>query len=87
MHRKNSVHRGVPAREGAWSGGVCFRGAPGPRGSAHRGVPGPGGCLLPGGSGPGRGAWWRPPGTTTAAGGTHPTGMHSCFHKVFRNFW
>ena len=22
-------------------------------------------------------AWWRPPGTATAAGGTHPTGMHS----------
>ena len=33
-----------------------------------RGVPGPGG-LLPGG--------WRPPVTVTAAGGTHPTGMHS----------
>ena len=25
-------------------------------------------------------AWWRPPGTATAAGGTHPTGMHS-YHK------
>ena len=24
------------------------------------------------------GAWWRPPKTATAAGGTHPTGMHSC---------
>ena len=24
------------------------------------------------------GAWWRPPGTSTAAGGMHPTGMHSC---------
>ena len=24
------------------------------------------------------GAWWRPPQTATAAGGTHPTGMHSC---------
>ena len=25
-------------------------------------------------------AWWKPspPGTATAAGGTHPTGMHSC---------
>ena len=31
-----------------------------------------------GGSAPG-GAWWRPPPrTATAAGGTHPTGMHSC---------
>ena len=31
---------------------------------------------------------WRvpggdPPGTTTAAGGTHPTGMHSCGNKFF----
>ena len=26
----------------------------------------------------GGGAWWRPPGTATPAGGTHPTGMHSC---------
>ena len=44
-----------------------------------------GGCLvrgglLPGGAGlllgvPGG----DPPGTATAAGGTHPTGMHSCF--------
>ena len=30
--------------------------------------------LVPGGC-----AWWRPPGTATAADGTHPTGMHSCF--------
>ena len=22
---------------------------------------------------------WRPPGAATVAGGTHPTGMHSCF--------
>ena len=29
-----------------------------------------------GGSGQGV---WRPPVTATAAGGTHPTGMHSCF--------
>ena len=29
------------------------------------------GCLLKGGV-------WRPPMTATAAGGTHPTGMHSC---------
>ena len=45
-----------------------------------------GGCLLPGGvclrggvggSAPGGCAWWRSP-TATAAGGTHPTGMHSC---------
>ena len=30
-------------------------------------------CLVTGG-----GAWWRPPGTATAAGGAHPTGMHYC---------
>ena len=36
-------------------------------------VPGPGGCLFLVG-----GAWSRPPRTATAAGGTHPTGMHSC---------
>ena len=35
-------------------------------GSAPRGVSAPGGL-------------WRPPGTATAAGGTHPTGMHSFF--------
>ena len=31
-----------------------------------------------------------PPVTATAADGTHPTGMHSCFHAVFGNigkFW
>ena len=33
-----------------------------------------GGCLVPGGV-PGG----DPPGTATAAGGTYPTGMHSCF--------
>ena len=38
-----------------------------------------GGCLLPGGCLLG-GGWWRPPGTASAAGGTHPTGMHSCFN-------
>ena len=45
------------------------------------GVPGPGRvclvrgvlCLVPGGPG------GDPPQTATATGGTHPTGMHSCF--------
>ena len=36
-----------------------------------RGVPGP------------RGVWWRPPQTATAAGGMHPTGMHSCSVNIF----
>ena len=54
-------------------------------------VSAPGGCLLLvggvfcGGSGEGEGirggAWWRPP-TDTAAGGTYPTGMHSCFDTI-----
>ena len=56
---------------GAWSWGV----------SAPRGVPGPGSRLrrgVPGGD---------PPQTATAAGSTHPTGMHSCsiiFHKEMK---
>ena len=56
-------------------GGVC-----------SGGVPGPGGLLrgVPGGDPP-------PPGTATAAGGTLPTGMHSCSYlhgieNLFRNF-
>ena len=65
---------------GAWSeGGLCL----------VLGGLVPGGAWLRGGlvwgvSGPG-GAWWRPggdPRTATAAGGTHPTGMHSCFNKI-----
>ena len=36
------------------------------------------GGLVPGG------AWWRPPLTATAAGGMHPTGMHSCEIMGFR---
>ena len=36
------------------------------------GAPASGGCLLPGG------CLVAPP-TATTAGGTHPTGMHSCF--------
>ena len=35
------------------------------------------GGLLPGGM-PGPGGVWSPPRMATAAGGTHPTGMHSC---------
>ena len=43
------------------------------------GVPGPGGggCLVPRGSALGGGGWFLLE-TGTAAGGTHPTGMHSC---------
>ena len=35
-----------------------------------------GGCLLPGRGVPGGDP--PPPGTATAAGGTYPTGVHSC---------
>ena len=41
---------------------------PGGGESAPRGV-----CLVPGGC-----LVETPPGMATAAGGTHPTGMHSC---------
>ena len=64
--------------EGAWSGGSVPGRVPVQEG-AWLGVPGLGGypvwgCLALGG------AWWRPPTPrmATAAGGTHPTGMHYC---------
>ena len=40
-------------------------------------------CLVPGG------ACGDPPGTATAAGGTHPTGMHSCLlvNLQYQDFW
>ena len=53
---------------------------PGPRRGSWSG----GGCLVPGRSAPRGGAWWRPPGTATAAGGTHPTGMHSCSENIHK---
>ena len=59
-----------------------------------------GGDLVPGGAGPGGGAWSRcggggfawclVPRTATVAGGTHPTGTHSCFFLYVCsgcNFW
>ena len=51
--------------------------------SGPGGVPSPGGCLLPGGSSP-RGCLVETPLTATAAGGMHPTGMHSCEIMGFR---
>ena len=48
--------------------GLLWEGSPGP----HRGVPAPGGSAS-GGCG-------DPP-MAIAAGGTHPTGMHSCYKK------
>ena len=56
-------------------GGESSRGCllPGGRELPPGGMPPPRGVLPPGGM-PGG----DPPGTATAAGGTHPTGMHSC---------
>ena len=69
---------GRPASEGAWPQGVPGRGVP-----ALEGVPGPVGCLLLGGTcSRGGVVWWRLPWTATAAGGTHPTGMHSWLKHV-----
>ena len=72
---------------GAWSGGCLLL----------EGVSAPGGTEGPGSevSAPGRGLVRRvpggdPPQTTTAADGTHPTGMHSCctikLHKSRNSF-
>ena len=70
----HSVNRGVSAPRGSALGGVS---APG--GSATRGVSAPGGVWSRGKwSAPGGCLMETPPRTATAAGGTHPTGMHSC---------
>ena len=67
---------------GAWSGWLP--------GLGWDGVPGPGRGSGPGGGGAWSGDAWsggclvETPQMTTAAGGTHPTGMHSClviFHR------
>ena len=60
--------RGVPDPRGTWSG----------EGAAPDGVWSQGAVCswgVPGGD---------PPGTATAASGTHPTGMHSCLANVYR---
>ena len=60
-----------PANE-VWGKVICLQLCVCPQG----GVPALGGVCSRG-SGPG-GTWWRTPTpTATAAGGTHPTGMHS----------
>ena len=80
-----SVHRGVPGLGGAWSswvpglGSGSSGGVPG-RGCLLRGDLLLGGCLVLGGLGPG-GCLVETPRTATAAGGTHPTGMHSCLYN------
>ena len=67
--RGSAWSRGCMVLGGAWSQGVH-----GPGGVWSQGDAWSRGGLVSGG------AWWRPPGMATAAGGTHPTGMHSCFH-------
>ena len=60
---------------GAWtmgSGGAWSGRGSGPRGSGSGGVPGPGGCVV------------THPKTATAAGGTHPIGMYSCFFNILQ---
>ena len=55
-------------------GGVWSQGCLVPEGVWSQGVPPLGKCLVPGG------AWSQGcPQMATAAGSTHPTGMHSCF--------
>ena len=56
-------------------------------GGACSGGSGPGGgCPTAGGQEvPAQGRGLRPSGMATAAGGMHPTGMHSCFYWVNRN--
>ena len=61
------------------TGGVCSGGCLLLGGVCSGGMSAPGGCLLPGGLLPG-GVCSAPPGEkVTAADGTHPTGMHSCW--------
>ena len=76
----DSVNGGISSR-GGWSWGV---GGPGPGGGCLV----PGGCLVLGGLllGDGGVPGGDPPGMATAAGNTHPTGMHSCLNmKCLKN--
>ena len=76
----------VPWGWGAWSRGVPAPGGLVPRGACSRGVwsggvPGPGEVPAWGGGLVWEGCLVETPRTATAAGGTHPTGMHSCLVK------
>ena len=71
---KDILHLLPPANE-VWGKVICLQACVCPQGGCllrgvpvSGGVPAPGGCLVE-----------TPPPTATAAGGTHPTGMHSCF--------
>ena len=69
---RGSMVWGVPGPGGSAPEGCLVPGVPGPRGCLswggllQGGLPAPGGCLV------------EIHRTATAAGGTHPTGMHSC---------
>ena len=84
-HVCDSVHRGVLSQHALQqvSRGVCYssihcRWYPSmPCSRPPKGGSCSGGGLLPGGCS-GGGLVETPPGTATAVGGTHPTGMHSC---------
>ena len=68
----------VPALEGLSGPGVCLVwGGVCSRGCLVWGGSAPGGVYAPGGTCSG-GCLVETPRTATAAGGTHPTGMHSC---------
>ena len=68
-----STGGGVSAPRGVHGPGgcVCYQGDVCSRGVCSRGCMVPGGCLL-------RGGLVETSWMATAAGGTHPTGMHSC---------
>ena len=70
--------QGVPSPGGCWSGEcLVLGGVPGPRG-----VPDPGRVPALGGV-PGPIGMETSPPMATTAGGTHPTGMHSCYKYFF----
>ena len=70
-----STGGGCLVRGGACSGGCSWGGVPGPRWGLLRG----GGAWSPGSALGAGGVPGGDPPTATAADGTHPTGMHSCF--------
>ena len=92
----NEFHLFITARKRSLGQGNIFTGVC----LSTGGVPGPGGCLVLGGAwSRGRGGAWSrgrgvpapgggvpggDPQTATAAGDTHPTGMHSCLNLKYK---
>ena len=78
-HMSPSMHASCEQNDWQLLGG----GVPAPRGVWSRGCLLQGGCLLGGGARSRGGVpGGDPPRTATAAGGTHPIGMHSCFEYI-----